>query len=88
MKKDNDEYRQRMKELGPPPLKTEAPEVRLISLLDAEGLARLFHETYEKLAPQYGYETREESRTDWQDVPDNNKQLMIATCRELLSKGI
>lgn len=25
-------------------------------------LARLFHDTYEKLAPSFGYETREETK--------------------------
>jgi hypothetical protein len=52
----------------------------------AEELARLFHETYERLAPQYDYETREESATPWEDVPENNKRLMIATCAEVLKK--
>lgn len=50
----------------------------------AEDLARLFHETYERLAPSFGYETREESRTTWEAVPEKNKQLMIAVCAELL----
>jgi len=50
----------------------------------AEDLARLFHETYERLAPDFGYETREASRTAWELVPDNNKRLMIAVCAELL----
>ena len=47
-------------------------------------LARLFHETYEELAPRFGYATRPESRVAWDDVPENNKRLMIATCREVL----
>lgn len=50
----------------------------------AEDLARLFHETYERLAPGFGYETREASRTTWELVPEQNKRLMIAVCAELL----
>ncbi len=50
----------------------------------AEDLARRFHETYERLAPRYGYETREASRTSWTNVPEKNKRLMIAVCAELL----
>lgn len=52
--------------------------------LTAEELARRFHETYERLAPKFGYKTREESAVPWKDVPDKNKQLMVAVCEELL----
>ncbi len=54
--------------------------------MDAESLAQLFHETYERLAPQHGYETRKESAVAWSEVPANNKSLMIAVCEEILSK--
>ena len=48
-----------------------------------DALAQLFHETYERLAPEYGYETRKESAKPWADVPENNKRLMIAVCEEV-----
>jgi hypothetical protein len=51
-----------------------------------EKLAQRFHETYELLAPSFGYKTREESAKPWVDVPEQNKQLMIAVCKEILSK--
>jgi hypothetical protein len=51
-----------------------------------EELARFFHETYERLAPEYGYKTRDESAVPWSEVPDDNKRLMIATCGEVLRK--
>lgn len=44
----------------------------------SEQLARLFHETYERLAPNFGYETRPDSAVPWEDVPERNKRLMIA----------
>lgn len=51
--------------------------------MDAEQIARLFHETYEELAPQFGYETREASRKPWKDVPEKNKKLMIAVAEKV-----
>jgi len=52
----------------------------------AEQLARLFHETYERLAPEYGYETRPETAIPWEQIPDDNrnKRLMIAVAGEVL----
>lgn len=50
----------------------------------AEELAQLFHETYEELAPEHGYETREASRKPWSEVPENNRNLMIAVCSRIL----
>ena len=44
-------------------------------------LAVMFHEIYERLAPQYGYETKPETRIFQGHTP--NGQLMIAVCREL-----
>ena len=48
-----------------------------------DDLARQFHEIYERLAPNFGYKTREASAVPWENVPDNNKRLMIAVCKEL-----
>ena len=44
----------------------------------AEQLARLFHDTYERLAPQYGYETRDDTKQFDSTTP--NGRLMIAVC--------
>lgn len=49
-----------------------------------EEVAKLFHETYERLAPSFGYETRKASAVPWENVPDNNKKLMIAVVGEVL----
>jgi len=51
---------------------------------DTERLARAFHEAYERLAPLFGYETRKESAVPWEQVPDNNRALMIAVCTEIM----
>jgi len=54
---------------------------------DSEKWAALFHETYETLAPEFGYETREESAVPWETVPEPNKSLMIATA-SVVAKAI
>jgi chromosome segregation ATPase len=53
----------------------------------AEELARTFHETYERLAPQFHYETREASAVPWHLVPAVNRNLMIAVAAEILWGG-
>jgi len=58
---------------------------RRMPMPDAESVARLFHETYERLAPTFGYETREATRVSWDNMPERNKRLMIATTAELLA---
>lgn len=54
----------------------------------AEEIAIAFHSTYELLAPDHGYETREASATTWEKVPENNRQLMIATVQTLLDNNV
>ncbi len=53
----------------------------------AEELARTFHETYKRLAPQFHYETREASAVPWHLVPAVNRNLMIAVAAEILWGG-
>lgn len=49
---------------------------------EAEKWARFFHETYERLAPAFGYETRGETREF--DPQSRNGRLMTATVRTVL----
>lgn len=51
---------------------------------EARRVARLFHETYERFAPEYDYKTREASAKPWEEVPSNNRTLMIATVDHVL----
>ena len=48
-----------------------------------EKLAKLFHDTYERLAPAFSYKTRKASAVPWAEVPPNNKGLMIAVAHEV-----
>lgn len=49
----------------------------------ARQLAELFHDRYEKLAPEFGWMTRMETRTF--DPNSTNGRLMIAVCDEILT---
>ena len=51
-----------------------------------QKLATIFHDTYEVLAPVYGYETRKETR-DF-DPESVNGKLMIAVCTFILETEI
>ena len=53
-----------------------------------EAIAREFHEAYERLAPEHGYETRQESAVPWENVPEANRHLMAAVVRELRERGV
>jgi hypothetical protein len=54
--------------------------------LAAEELARLFHEAYERLAPGHGYQTRPESAVPWEEVPEGNRDLMVATAAAIIEE--
>lgn len=47
-------------------------------------LAMKFHETYERLAPDFGYETRDDTKQF--DPQSKNGKLMIAVCHEVNEK--
>ncbi len=49
-----------------------------------EQIARAFHETYEDLAPSFGWQSQ--SPVPWDKLPEANKQLMLAVVGELLSQ--
>jgi hypothetical protein len=54
----------------------------------AERVARAFHETYERLAPEHGYRTRKASAVPWLEVPESNRALMVATVQALMDEGV
>lgn len=60
----------------------------VIKHAEAEAVARAFHETYERLAPRHGYETRRDSAVSWSRVPSANKRLMIAVAKDLLEREV
>lgn len=57
-------------------------------ITDEEYIASKFHETYEKLAPDFSYTTRKASAVPWENVPENNKNLMIAVVTSLIKEGV
>ena len=82
-----------MKVTTNPPVLRDQPKMKiLVSLISvyespAESMARKFHDLYEEMAPDYGYETRPESRKPWDEVPEKNRRLMIAVCGRILTEG-
>ena len=50
-------------------------------ILEPEKLAVLFHDTYERLAQGYSYETRQDTKVF--NPESANGKLMIATCRAI-----
>ena len=51
-------------------------------------VAQAFHERYEWWAPHFGYKTRDASAVPWEDVPEQNKMVMLATIQSLLDVGV
>lgn len=60
---------------------TSALTTTTSSPINGEALARRFHEIYERRAPEFGYETRTETRQFDPTTP--NGQLMVAVCSEI-----
>lgn len=50
-------------------------------MVDGLEIAKKFHETYERLAPSFGYETRKDTKAFDPDSP--NGKLMTAVCQEV-----
>lgn len=55
--------------------------------VNAEYLARAFHEAYERLAPDHDYQTRSQSAKPWALIPAENRDLMVSVCAELLARA-
>lgn len=66
---------------------TEEADIDAMAREDEE-VARAFHEVYERLAPEHGYETRPESAVAWDAVPERNRRLMVAVVADLRRRGI
>ncbi len=59
-----------------------AGEKRLDAANLPKSLARFFHETYEDLAPEFGYETRPETRVAWDELPREYRALVARAVGE------
>lgn len=70
---------------GPTPGLTMGEAMRMAAI-PAESIASCFHRHYERLAPEYGYKTREASAVPWEDVPEESKSLMCATVRAVVAE--
>jgi len=53
--------------------------------MTSHELAVLFHSTYERLAPAFGWRTKKGCNVAFDLLPERNKALMIATCQTVLN---
>jgi hypothetical protein len=53
-----------------------------------EAIAHAFHDSYEKQADEHGWQTQESTRVAWEDLPEQNRTLMIAVVSDLLRDGV
>jgi hypothetical protein len=51
---------------------------------DVDAAAKLFHDTYERLAPQYGWKTQAASAVTWEALPTNQRELMVRVVNVVL----
>lgn len=54
---------------------------------DAEIIAREFHEQYEWTAPMYGWKTQQASAVGWDELPENQRRLMVHVVGNLLASN-
>lgn len=52
-----------------------------------ERIAAAFHDSYERLAPAFGYDTREASKLPWPQLNLQMRGLMCEVIRDLIGKG-
>lgn len=52
--------------------------------MNAEQLAQFFHETYNRLAPEFGHRKRQAKAKPWTELSESNKNLLTAVAREML----
>lgn len=52
--------------------------------VSAVQVAQMFHTHYERLAPQFNYQTRPASAVPWDSVPENNRRLMVTVAGRVL----
>ena len=55
---------------------------------EEERLAQLWHDEYERRAPEFGYTTRKSSAVPWSEVPEPNKSLMIAVAKAVIRQWL
>ena len=55
---------------------------------EVDSLARMFHDSYERIAKEVGWKTQESCKVEFDDLPEENKQVMLRTVGEVVDNGI
>jgi hypothetical protein len=74
--------------IGASPMASSTNTNRRLIMEQAEQIAQAFHEAYERLAPSFGYRTREASAKPWSEVPEQNRNLMVAVVGTLVDEKV
>lgn len=56
----------------------------ILTVVGGDTLATAFHQAYERMAPDFGYETRKDTKQF--DAQSPNGRLMIAVCDEIIRR--
>lgn len=56
------------------------------SLMAVEHLARFMHDEYEKQAREVGWQSQETCRVSFNDLPDDNRQVMLKVAEAILAR--
>lgn len=57
-----------------------------MNIWNSEELAKFFHDEYDKLAPRYGWRTQISTQVTFDQLPDNNRALMVAVCEQVVEE--
>lgn len=54
----------------------------------ATELARAFHDSYTRFAPALAWTEQEGTSVEWDELPENNRRLMLVVALDLLNRGL
>jgi len=57
-------------------------------LPSAPAIAKRFHETYERLAPSYGWTTNAATACEWERLPHANRELMTHVVNVVVTEAL
>jgi hypothetical protein len=52
---------------------------------EPKQMAKWFHEAYEEIAKEIGWETQDNCKTEFDELPEKNKETMIKVCERWLN---
>lgn len=53
-------------------------------MTDIERIAKQFHDAYERRAEDFGWDTQDRCKVEWEDLPEANRLTMMAVVQEVV----